>query len=118
MAWKTPGQRNGGREDQDLAAAVLQKRERADNTFPLFGPERGNFNVSDRIVTRHMPAFSGPTPASSGKGRTNIAYLDGHVASPLYSWQTSAYTLFRQIGFPGSDGGFLSVFMVHFPRPW
>lgn len=78
----------------------------------------GNFNVSDKIVTRHMPGFSGSSPAASAKGRTNIAYLDSHVASPLYSWQTSAYTLFRQIGFPASDESFLDLFIPKFSRPW
>ena len=81
----------------------------------------GNFNVTDRIVTRHMPAIGGATMGGSAKGRSNIAYLDGHVTSPIYPWQTSAYALFREIGFPASDDGsptFLDVFMPNFPRPW
>lgn len=78
----------------------------------------GNFNVSDRIVTRHSPAFSGPSPAAGAKGRSNIAYLDGHVSSPMYAWETSAYTLFRQIGFPGDDADFLDAFMADFRKPW
>lgn len=78
----------------------------------------GNFNVTDKIVTRHMPGFNGPNPALGVKGRTNIGYLDGHAASPLYAWETSAYTLFREIGFPGDDSAFLNVFIPNFPRPW
>lgn len=75
----------------------------------------GNFNVTDRIVTRHSPGFKGPTPQRSLKGRTNIAYVDGHVESPLYSWLTTGYTLYRQIGFPGEDDAFMKEFVPQLP---
>jgi prepilin-type N-terminal cleavage/methylation domain-containing protein len=87
------------------------------------GAYEGNFNVSDKIVTRHMPGFNGPTPKTGVKGRTCIGYLDGHAASPLYGWETSAYALFREIGFPASDdtpngADFLTGFIPRFKRPW
>lgn len=62
----------------------------------------GNFNVIDKIVARHsfMPG---------GKGRSNIGYLDGHVESPIYPLITDAYSLFRKLGFPSTDGMFIGT---------
>ena len=76
----------------------------------------GNFNVSDRIVTRHMPGFNGPNPSKASKGRTNICYVDGHVESPLYSWYTTGYRLYRDIGFPGQDDVFMKAFLPKLPQ--
>ncbi len=53
----------------------------------------GNFNGLDRIATRHMPT-AGPV------GRANIAYLDGHVASPTYPVKTEGRELFAESGQP------------------
>ncbi|MEP0845073.1 MAG: DUF1559 domain-containing protein [Phycisphaerae bacterium] len=78
--------------------------------------KEGNFNVSDRIVTRHFPAFNGPSPDRSLKGRTNILYVDGHATSPLYSWYTTGYALFREVGFPGSDDAFMRDFLARLPK--
>lgn len=76
----------------------------------------GNFNVTDRIVTRHMPGFKGPQPKREAKGRSNIAYVDGHVESPLYRWSTTGYTLFRQIGLPGEKREFMKNFIPILPQ--
>lgn len=59
------------------------------------GYGEGNFNVTDRIATRHSPAL-GPNT----KGRTNLAFLDGHAETRLYHWTTIADQLFREIGEP------------------
>ncbi len=64
----------------------------------------GNFNVSDKIVARHgVIGGGGLTGRSPAKGRTNIAYLDGHVESPLMSVDTDGYKLFGKIGWPLED---------------
>ncbi|MBI4580034.1 MAG: DUF1559 domain-containing protein [Planctomycetes bacterium] len=76
----------------------------------------GNFNYSDRIVTRHLPGFNGPEPAKTSKGRTVIGYVDGHVDSPLYSWYTTGYRLYREIGFPGEDDDFMKLFLPRLPN--
>lgn len=75
----------------------------------------GNFNVSDRIVTRHLPAFRTDRPSLGLKGRSNIAYVDGHVESPLYSWKTTGYKLYWDLGFPGQDDDFMEIFVPQLP---
>jgi prepilin-type processing-associated H-X9-DG protein len=70
----------------------------------------GNFNVTDRIVARHGLLSRG----STGKGRTNIAYLDGHVDSPLYDLSTSATSMFDKIGFPSSETDVNKTFLWEF----
>jgi prepilin-type processing-associated H-X9-DG protein len=59
------------------------------------GYGEGNFNVTDRIATRH-----GLGLGEHAKGRTNLAYLDGHAETKLYKWTTTADQLFREIGEP------------------
>ncbi len=64
----------------------------------------GNFNVTDRIVSRHSivryPRPASRTAADLGLGRTNIGYLDGRVDAELGPIQREAYDLFATIGFP------------------
>jgi prepilin-type N-terminal cleavage/methylation domain-containing protein/prepilin-type processing-associated H-X9-DG protein len=60
----------------------------------------GNFNVIDRVSTRHSLAIGGGTVSSGSKGRSNIAYLDGHCESVLYTWDTTAKTMFQKLQFP------------------
>ncbi len=62
------------------------------------GHADGNFNTVDRIVTRHSPSKD-----DGDKGRTNIAYLDGHVATRLYRWETEAKQLYIEAGQPNSS---------------
>lgn len=69
----------------------------------------GNFNVVDEIVARHSAS------ATSGKGRSNISYLDTHIDSPFYKIRTNAYELFRVIGFPAHDSAFRNVFCRKWP---
>lgn len=69
----------------------------------------GNFNVEDQVVARHSASIN------TGKGRTNIAYLDTHVEAPLKSIRASAYELFTEIGFPAHDGKFRELFESHWP---
>jgi prepilin-type processing-associated H-X9-DG protein len=63
----------------------------------------GNFNVVDRIVTRHSPALGGNSASPGVKGRTNMAFLDGHAETRLYNWQTQATWLFADIGLPHDE---------------
>lgn len=60
----------------------------------------GNFNSGDRIVTRH---FAG-TGGNAAKGRSNMAYLDGHVDGRLLIWTTSAQWLYFEARQPFLDG--------------
>lgn len=67
----------------------------------------GNFNVSDKIVARHsienpggMIVDSSGNATSKAKGRTNIAYLDGHIDSPLMKVDTDGWTLFEKLQWP------------------
>jgi prepilin-type processing-associated H-X9-DG protein len=86
---------------------------------PLHASHEGNFNVTDRIVTRHVPAFKTENPSTSLKGQSVIGYVDGHVESPWYSWKTSCYTLNREIGFPtnkNEDDPFLKMFIPRLPQ--
>ncbi len=86
--------------------------ENINNGYP-----EGNFNVVDRIVTRHSPALN--TWSASAKGRTNIAFLDGHVESRLYPARTEAKELFVEMGQPTS-GNNLRAFVVKLEGgcPW
>jgi len=84
---------------------------RDDGTYGS-GWGEGNFNVTDRIVTRHSPALGGSD--AKAKGRSNIAYLDGHAESKLYRWQTSADQLFVEFGQP-VEGQNLDGFLATCP---
>ncbi len=84
--------------------------------YHIGNTREGNFNVTDRIVTRHLPAFRGKDPSTKLKGQTVIAYVDGHVESPWYSWYTTGYKLYREIGFPGEDNNFMKDFVPALPR--
>jgi len=80
------------------------------------GYPEGNFNVTDKITTRHSP----PPPSSDPRreGRTNIAFLDAHVETRLYPAQTDADALFTEMGQP-SSGGNLDAFVVDLDGcPW
>jgi prepilin-type N-terminal cleavage/methylation domain-containing protein/prepilin-type processing-associated H-X9-DG protein len=74
-----------------------------------YGYPEGNFNVTDRITTRHSPALSAIDPKY--KGRTNIAYLDTHVETKLYPARTEATELYTEFGQPTS-GKNLSAFIA------
>jgi prepilin-type N-terminal cleavage/methylation domain-containing protein/prepilin-type processing-associated H-X9-DG protein len=99
----------------------------------------GNFNYQDKISTRHLLSRS-PDPSQpsgntavaekSGSGRTNVAYVDGHVDFPIFNGLADAGTLFHKIGMPvdlaptGIDSStvyanFLREFMHEIKkRPW
>jgi len=70
-------------------------RYNINNTVTSGGFGEGNFNYTDRIATRHGLALG-----EKSKGRTNLAYLDGHAETKLYSWETEGYELFREVGIP------------------
>ncbi len=70
----------------------------------------GNFNVTDKIVARHSVIVRD----SVTKGRTNIAYADGRVESPLYDLSTDATTLFGKLGFPISGNDIAADFLLEF----
>ncbi|HSA26232.1 MAG TPA: prepilin-type N-terminal cleavage/methylation domain-containing protein [Phycisphaerae bacterium] len=76
----------------------------------------GNFNVTDKIVARHS-VVRRKNGADLGLGRSNVAFLDGHAESPLYSLETEAYDMFAQIGFPSTDTAFMNQFMAKFTKP-
>jgi prepilin-type processing-associated H-X9-DG protein len=99
----------------------------------------GNFNFQDKISTRHNLSSS-PDPSKpsgdvgmagkSGSGRTNIAYLDGHIEFPVFNGLADAGTVFHKTGMPvdlaptgidsaGTYSRFLHEFMYYIPvRPW
>ncbi|MBI4579454.1 MAG: DUF1559 domain-containing protein [Planctomycetes bacterium] len=60
-------------------------------TFP-----DGNFNCIDRIATRHML----DSKSRTAKGRSSIAFLDGHVEACLYPAKTLGRELFAEFGQP------------------
>ncbi len=65
------------------------------------GSREGNFNVTDRIVTRHLLASGGKNPTDKGiKGRTNIGFVDGHAEMRQYSWITEATDVFNDLKEP------------------
>ena len=59
----------------------------------------GNFNVTDRLVTRHQPG-KGTVDDRKSKGRSVMAFLDSHVESRLYPMRTEADELFAEMGMP------------------
>jgi len=78
----------------------------------------GNFNVSDKIVARHSIVSGGEMEgAKIAKGRTNIAYLDGHVESPVMKVDTDGFTLFSRLGWPREDTTVGSAFYREFIAP-
>lgn len=85
----------------------------------------GNFNGLDRIATRHQlqPGSNEDGP----KGRTSIAYLDGHAEAPLYPAKTMGRELFAEFGQPyvwrdggGPDRTNMTAFLKEIPGncPW
>ncbi len=81
------------------------------------GSPEGNFNSNvDRIVTRHSPGIGSVTDVRA-KGRTNMAFLDGHVETRIYPVTTPANELFTELGQPHYDNANLSAFMVNL-RGW
>lgn len=81
--------------------AIVEEHPYHDST-PNHPNIEGNFNVVDRIVARH-------SVIPGGKGRTNIAFLDTHVESPIMPLTTDAYRLFYRIKFPSTDGLFIGT---------
>lgn len=71
----------------------------------------GNFNVTDRIVTRHQVA-KGNVDERKAKGRSVMAFLDTHVESRLYPMRTEADELFAEMGIP-TDSKNLAAFMFN-----
>jgi prepilin-type N-terminal cleavage/methylation domain-containing protein/prepilin-type processing-associated H-X9-DG protein len=101
-----------------LAAPGRSKRWNASEMF-IFVEEHprwykqtyleGNFNYQDKISTRHnissspdpkQPSSNTGVADRSGSGRTNVAYLDGHVDFPIFNGLADAGTLFHKVGMP------------------
>jgi prepilin-type N-terminal cleavage/methylation domain-containing protein/prepilin-type processing-associated H-X9-DG protein len=85
----------------------------------------GNFNGLDRIATRHM--FTAGSQGRGPAGRASIAFLDGHVESPLYPVKTAGRELFAEFGEPyvwrenaPPDTVNIAAFItrLHGPCPW
>ncbi len=85
----------------------------------------GNFNGIDQIATRHQ-LQKGPNQVGV-KGRTSIAYLDGHAEAPLYPARTMGRKLFASFGQPyiwrdggGPDYTNMTAFLKEIPGscPW
>jgi prepilin-type N-terminal cleavage/methylation domain-containing protein/prepilin-type processing-associated H-X9-DG protein len=80
--------------------------------YALNRSPEGNFNTHvDRIVTRHSWGIGSITDPKV-TGRTNIAFLDGHVATKLYPVTTTAQQLFAELGQPEDDNN-LRAFMFN-----
>ncbi len=88
----------------------LNNRDANGNPSSGFGD--GNFNVTDRISTRHTLAVQTDPSGVPAKGRTNIAFLDGHVDTRFHRWTTEAHDFFVSVGIPVS-GANLAAFRVH-----
>ncbi len=100
----------------------------------------GNFNYQDKISTRHALSSSPdvskassnkPLAAKSSSGRSNVAYVDGHVEFPTFNGLADAATLFHKVGMPvdlapvgidssGVYSSFLQEFMYNMGSkpPW
>jgi prepilin-type processing-associated H-X9-DG protein len=85
----------------------------------------GNFNGIDRIATRHMPIAASTSQVA--RGRSSLAFLDGHVESRLYPAKTMGRELFTEFGQPHFwhktgpvDKANMSTFIrkLNGPCPW
>jgi prepilin-type N-terminal cleavage/methylation domain-containing protein/prepilin-type processing-associated H-X9-DG protein len=80
--------------------------------YALNRSPEGNFNTwVDRIVTRHSPGLGGVTDPNV-RGRSNLAFLDGHVETRLYPVTTSAEQIFAEFGQP-EDNANLRAFIYN-----
>ncbi|MCA9249761.1 MAG: type II secretion system protein [Phycisphaerales bacterium] len=83
----------------------------------------GNFNGIDRVATRHQ-LQPGANAEEGPKGRTSIAYLDGHAEGRLLPTKTLGRELFAEFGQPyiwresgGPDNVNMAAFLKDIPGP-